>query len=36
VIVPRLLEEGITQEQIDEIFLENPRRFFGPVDKMQV
>jgi phosphotriesterase-related protein len=34
-IVPRLLEEGVTQEQIDEIFVENPRRFFGPVDKMQ-
>jgi phosphotriesterase-related protein len=28
-ILPRLLEAGVTQEQIDEMLVENPRRFFA-------
>jgi phosphotriesterase-related protein len=28
-IVPALLAAGVTQAQIDEMFVENPRRFFG-------
>ena len=28
-IVPALLAAGVTQPQIDEMFVENPRRFFG-------
>jgi len=28
-IVPRLLEEGISRAQIDEMLVENPKRFFG-------
>ena len=28
-ILPALLEAGITQAQIDEMLLENPRRFFA-------
>jgi phosphotriesterase-related protein len=28
-ILPRLLEEGVTQAQIDEMLVENPRRFFA-------
>ncbi len=27
--IPRLLEEGVTQEQIDKIFIENPRRWLA-------
>ena len=29
-ILPALLEAGVTQEQIDEMMIENPRRFFDP------
>ena len=29
-IVPALLAAGVTQAQIDEMFVENPRRFFAP------
>jgi phosphotriesterase-related protein len=29
VILPALLEAGVTQEQIDEMMMENPKRFFG-------
>ena len=28
-IVPALLEAGVTQAQIDQMLVENPRRFFG-------
>jgi len=28
-IIPRLLAEGVTQEQIDTMLLDNPRRFFS-------
>jgi phosphotriesterase-related protein len=28
-ILPALLENGVTQEQIDEMLIQNPRRFFG-------
>jgi phosphotriesterase-related protein len=28
-ILPRLLEAGVTQAQIDEMLVENPRRFFA-------
>ena len=28
-ILPALLENGVTQEQIDEMLVRNPRRFFG-------
>ena len=28
-IVPALLEAGVTQEQIDEMLVRNPQRFFG-------
>ncbi|HEY4830250.1 MAG TPA: hypothetical protein VIH85_26030 [Solirubrobacteraceae bacterium] len=28
-VVPALLEEGVTREQIDELMVGNPRRFFG-------
>jgi phosphotriesterase-related protein len=28
-ILPRLLDAGITQEQVDEMLVENPRRFFA-------
>lgn len=28
-VVPALLEAGVTQAQIDEMLIENPRRFFG-------
>ena len=28
-ILPRLLEAGVTREQIDEMLVENPRRFFA-------
>ena len=27
--IPRLLEEGVTEEQIDKIFIENPRRWLA-------
>jgi predicted metal-dependent phosphotriesterase family hydrolase len=27
--VPQLLAAGVTQEQIDQMFVENPRRFFA-------
>lgn len=30
-ILPVLLDEGVTQEQIDELMIENPRRFFESV-----
>jgi phosphotriesterase-related protein len=29
-ILPALREEGVTQEQIDELLIANPRRFFEP------
>ena len=29
-VLPTLLEAGVTQEQIDVVLVENPRRFFGP------
>ena len=29
-IVPQLLAAGVTQEQVDEMLVENPRRFFSP------
>ena len=29
-ILPALLEAGVTQEQIDEMMIENPRRYFDP------
>jgi phosphotriesterase-related protein len=29
-ILPVLLEQGVTQEQIDQMMIENPRRFFAP------
>ena len=29
-IVPALLAAGVTQAQIDEMLVENPRRFFAP------
>ena len=28
-VVPALLEAGVTQEQIDQMMVENPKRFFG-------
>jgi len=28
-VLPRLLERGVAQERIDEMLVENPRRFFG-------
>jgi predicted metal-dependent phosphotriesterase family hydrolase len=28
-ILPRLLEAGVTQEQIDLMLVDNPRRFWG-------
>ncbi len=28
-ILPQLLEQGVTQEQIDELMVDNPRRFFA-------
>jgi predicted metal-dependent phosphotriesterase family hydrolase len=28
-ILPRLLEAGVSQQQIDEMLVENPRRFFA-------
>ena len=28
-VLPALLERGVTQEQIDELMIENPRRFFA-------
>ena len=28
-IIPRLLEAGVTQQQIDTMLVDNPRRFFG-------
>jgi predicted metal-dependent phosphotriesterase family hydrolase len=28
-ILPRLLAAGVTQQQIDEMLVENPRRFFA-------
>ena len=28
-VLPALLEQGVTQEQIDELMVDNPRRFFG-------
>ncbi len=28
-ILPALLEAGVTQDQLDEMLIENPRRFFG-------
>jgi phosphotriesterase-related protein len=28
-ILPRLLDAGVTQEQIDEMLVANPRRFFA-------
>jgi phosphotriesterase-related protein len=28
-VLPRLLEEGVPQEQIDTMLVENPKRFFG-------
>jgi phosphotriesterase-related protein len=29
-IVPALLDAGVTQSQIDEMLIDNPRRFFAP------
>ena len=31
-IVPQLLDRGVTQEQVDTMFVDNPRRFFAPLD----
>ena len=28
-VVPALLQDGVTQEQIDQMMVENPKRFFG-------
>ena len=28
-VLPRLLEAGVTQEQIDQMMVDNPQRFFG-------
>jgi phosphotriesterase-related protein len=28
-IIPRLLEAGVTQQQIDTMLVDNPRRFFS-------
>ena len=28
-VVPALLEAGVAQEQIDQMMVENPKRFFG-------
>ena len=28
-VLPALLEAGVTQEQIDQMMVANPRRFFG-------
>ena len=28
-LLPALLENGVTQEQIDQMMVENPRRFFS-------
>ena len=34
-VVPKLLDAGVTQEQIDEMFVENPQRFFAtPLGKL--
>jgi phosphotriesterase-related protein len=30
-VLPALRERGVTQEQIDELLVENPKRFFAPV-----
>ena len=30
---PLLLQEGVTQEQIDELLVANPRRFFEPTSE---
>ena len=32
-ILPALLQEGVTQEQIDELLVANPRRFFEPTSE---
>ena len=31
-ILPALVDAGVTQEQIDEMLVVNPQRFFAPVD----
>jgi len=31
-IVPQLLERGVTREQVDTMFVDNPRRFFAPLE----
>jgi predicted metal-dependent phosphotriesterase family hydrolase len=31
-VVPALLEAGVTQDQVDEILVRNPQRFFAPED----
>ena len=30
-ILPELLEAGVTQEHIDTMLIDNPRRFFTPL-----
>jgi predicted metal-dependent phosphotriesterase family hydrolase len=29
-VVPALLEAGVTPEEVDEMLIDNPRRFFEP------
>ena len=31
-VLPKLLEAGVTQAQIDQMLVENPQRFFAPAD----
>lgn len=28
-VIPRLRDEGVTQEQVDKILMDNPRRLFS-------